>query len=223
MSALLANWRSVRRYKDEPVPDQIISVLLEAARRAPSWENVQPWHFVAVRDPGTKEKLSKLALNQKQVLKAPVVIACFGDLCAWNRERCRKSLVELREAGVVPASDEVIDKHILTNPVLTPELLGKNVVLARTLESLSYAVAFMCVEAVNQGLGCCVIGAFGNEITGAGAELYSELRGEMAVPEGFVLMVLLPLGVPAEQPKARPRKALGEIASVGKFGRQWNS
>ena len=40
------NWRSIRKYKNEPVPAETLKKVLEAGRRAPSWENVQPWHFI---------------------------------------------------------------------------------------------------------------------------------------------------------------------------------
>ena len=71
---------SVRSFSDiEPSEDQISSIL-EAGRLAPSWVNVQPWHFVAIRNRETKELLSKLANRQVQIAQAPVVIACCGDL-----------------------------------------------------------------------------------------------------------------------------------------------
>ena len=42
--------RSVRKYQDTPVPDEIIREVLEAARRSPSWANTQVWRFIVVKD-----------------------------------------------------------------------------------------------------------------------------------------------------------------------------
>jgi len=50
--------RSIRRYRREPVPEEILEGILEAGRQAPSAANRQPWHFVVVTDPGLKERLS---------------------------------------------------------------------------------------------------------------------------------------------------------------------
>ena len=50
--------RSVRRYRGEPVPDDVIGRILEAGRQAPSAANRQPWHFVVVTDQETKDKLA---------------------------------------------------------------------------------------------------------------------------------------------------------------------
>lgn len=50
--------RTIRRYKKEPIPDEIRDRILEAGRQAPSAANRQPWHFVVVTDPKVKEKLA---------------------------------------------------------------------------------------------------------------------------------------------------------------------
>jgi len=50
--------RSVRRYRGEPVPDDVMGRILEAGRQAPSAANRQPWHFVVVTDQETKDKLA---------------------------------------------------------------------------------------------------------------------------------------------------------------------
>ena len=42
--------RSVRRYKADPVPDDVLHRVLEAARFSPSGKNLQPWKFILVQD-----------------------------------------------------------------------------------------------------------------------------------------------------------------------------
>ena len=43
--------RSVRKYRPDPVNDETLEAVLEAARWAPSWANNQCWRFVVVREP----------------------------------------------------------------------------------------------------------------------------------------------------------------------------
>ena len=49
--------RSIRKYKDEPVPEDVINSILEAGRLSPSAVNRQPWHFVVVKDQKIKEEI----------------------------------------------------------------------------------------------------------------------------------------------------------------------
>ncbi len=49
--------RSIRRYKPDPVPDDVLRQIFEAARVAPSAGHRQPWHFIVVQDAATKAQL----------------------------------------------------------------------------------------------------------------------------------------------------------------------
>lgn len=53
--------RSVRDFSDRPVPRGIIETCLKAAGTAPSGANLQPWHFVVVRNPATKQRIREAA------------------------------------------------------------------------------------------------------------------------------------------------------------------
>jgi len=81
--ALLKGRRSIRRYKDEPVPDDLLSEVLEAGRWAPSASNRQPWDFVVVRDPEIRAAVAEHAaycfIKWAHVEEAPVIIALCGD------------------------------------------------------------------------------------------------------------------------------------------------
>jgi len=67
--------KSIRDYKDEPIPENKLLKVLEAARLAPSGGNRQEWKFVVVKDTERKKQLSKIANGQSHVASAPVVIA----------------------------------------------------------------------------------------------------------------------------------------------------
>ena len=53
--------RSIRRFTSDPVPDELVDKILEAARWAPSGENEQPWKLIVVRDPETRNKIGQIA------------------------------------------------------------------------------------------------------------------------------------------------------------------
>jgi nitroreductase len=83
MSAILSR-RSVRHYKPDPVKQDDINTVLEAARWAPSWANTQCWRFVVVRDPAARAELAG-TLNPGNpataaITEAPVVIAACAEL-----------------------------------------------------------------------------------------------------------------------------------------------
>lgn len=68
--------RSIRRYKDTPVPRASILKVLKAARIAPSAGHRQPWHFIVVEDEVAREKL---AGRSGWAAKAPVMIVGVAD------------------------------------------------------------------------------------------------------------------------------------------------
>lgn len=85
--------RSIRRFKDRPVEDEKLQAILEAARQAPSWANMQCWRFIVVNDPATKDTISDLSYVEsffsplgyktnpakKGLSEAPVIIVACAD------------------------------------------------------------------------------------------------------------------------------------------------
>ena len=71
--------RATRHFKPDPVPEDLLRRVLDAARWAPSGSNLQPTHFVVVTDPGLKDRLYPACMDQRQVREAPAVIVLTGD------------------------------------------------------------------------------------------------------------------------------------------------
>lgn len=71
--------RSIRSFKDEDVPADLLEKLIDAARQAPSAGNIQPWEFIIIRKHGTKKRLAEAALNQTFIEQAPIVIVVCAD------------------------------------------------------------------------------------------------------------------------------------------------
>ena len=72
---VLVKRRSIRKYKDTPVPKNKIIKILEAARIAPSASHRQPWHFVVVENKETIKKLAK----RDWAAEAPIMIVGLAD------------------------------------------------------------------------------------------------------------------------------------------------
>lgn len=66
--------RSVRAFKEEPIPEDKLETILKAAKWAPSAGNQQPWEFVVVREASIQEKLVQNAYGQEFIQEAPIVI-----------------------------------------------------------------------------------------------------------------------------------------------------
>lgn len=77
--------RSVRAYRPEPPPRELVEKVLEAARLAPSAANFQPWHFFVITDPAKRAAL-KQAYGAGWFVSAPVIVlACAVPDAAWKR------------------------------------------------------------------------------------------------------------------------------------------
>ena len=71
--------RSVRKFKSDAVPEELIERILDAGRWAPSGLNNQPWRFAIVRDRELIKEISKLTHYRRIVLGAQVLIPVFID------------------------------------------------------------------------------------------------------------------------------------------------
>ncbi len=85
--------QSVRKYKEDPIPEKALMRVLEAARLAPSGKNIQPWKFIIVKDKVLKEKLAQASAGQFFMAEAPIIIVgCgFPDNCYARMGRYMKS------------------------------------------------------------------------------------------------------------------------------------
>ena len=79
------NRASVRSFTGEDVPEETVEKLLQAAIRAPTAGNLQPWRFFVVRDARVKRALAEAAGGQSFIERAPVVIVVAADLDASAR------------------------------------------------------------------------------------------------------------------------------------------
>ncbi|MBU4460891.1 MAG: nitroreductase family protein, partial [Verrucomicrobia bacterium] len=82
---LAAKRISVRGYLPDPVPDEMLTKILETARMAPSAANRQPWHIVVLRDEAARRAVYA-AYPRDWLLQAPVLlVVCVEPAAAWTR------------------------------------------------------------------------------------------------------------------------------------------
>lgn len=127
---LIHERRSVRSYNDKPVPVELISRAIEAARLAPSAHNSQPWKFIVVDNAAIKNLVAAACTSprvpiNKFVPRAPVIVAVVSE---------RKGLLMRVGSLLKRRAFHMID--------------------------LGIAAEHFCLQAHDDGLGTCMIGWF---------------------------------------------------------------
>ncbi|MFT6397010.1 MAG: nitroreductase [Bradymonadia bacterium] len=77
--------RSVRRFADEPIPDEVVERCLDLALLAPTSSNLQCWEFYRVIDPTKKEALVKACLSQPAAATAAELIVAVARIDTWKQ------------------------------------------------------------------------------------------------------------------------------------------
>lgn len=195
----IKNRRSIRKYKPDPVPDEVILELLEYARLAPSAHNSQPWRFVVLKDEAIRKKLRPYAYGLQFVESVPCVIVCCVDLGVHSMKTTRRRLKELLVAGVLDDVGEV------NYDPLASVAEGDDAHLWRFLESCRFnsaiATEHIVLAALAFGLGTCWIHMFRP----------GEVHKLLKLPDNIAVVSLLALGYPDQSPPPRPRLPLPDI------------
>ncbi len=127
--------RSIRKYTEKPISEEIIAQLLESARLAPSGSNSQPWHFIIVRSESTRKKIAEVSHNQKWMVSATVHIVCVADIRSRISEDIQLSINED-----------------------SPQMEVKQII-----RDTSIAATHIVLEAESIGLGACWVAWFTQE------------------------------------------------------------
>lgn len=76
---VLVQQKSVGTFKDKPVGEEMVQLLLRAAGCAPSWGDGRPWHFVVLQDKKIITRIPEFHPESAVLLKCPLAIALFGE------------------------------------------------------------------------------------------------------------------------------------------------
>ena len=205
--------RSVR-YMDptKPVERTKIQKMLEAARRASHWGNVQSLRAVVVeRSTASKEVIDSLEayIGNFQVKVAPVVIVWYLDAAAVEQQPDRlREIVEARAMGIdLDETREVLEKRVIPFfEMLTEALKGPGL----SEVDCGQGIAQATLVAFEEGLGTCLLGS------AKAAELITYL----GLPDQARILCLQTVGYAAEDVYAsgqRPRLPFGELYKLNHF------
>lgn len=107
VTRLIQSHRSIRKYEDKPIADEVLQDILGCAQWAPSSHHVQAYSVIVVRSSETKETLSALSGNQRWVKECPVFLVFCADYyrlqqaCARHGEKLVADEVESLLVGAV--------------------------------------------------------------------------------------------------------------------------
>jgi nitroreductase len=203
--------RSIRRWKPDPVPENLILKALDLAIWAPNGGNHQNWRFVFVND-------------QKQIVAMANAVQAKADLMvSWPESaqfpdevvryqanssfwRCAPVCIAVLTEEYQSVADQLLKIRVKKDPSAQPIIEARQMVNSG-LQSVSAAVAYMLLALHVEGLG-------GIWLTGC-IVAKSEIESLLHVPAGFNLVAMVAVGFPDEQPK-KTRKPLAEVVLYGK-------
>ncbi len=203
---LLRRRRSVRRFKPTLIPDEYIEKMIEAARWSPSGANAQPWEFIIVKDPETKNKIAEC---YQQIRHGQYVIeqTRVEDL-RHHQLRTPPKLMLFKDASAIIVVCG--DRRTFQATVLAGRFLGGEGSMDATYQkNIGNAIYGLHLAAATLGLGA--------QWLTVGAEWEQLLKPLLDVPLVLTIHTLVPVGYPAYEPPPPYRRTLEEITHYEKY------
>jgi nitroreductase len=187
--------RAMRRLKPDPVDDELIWKILEAAIRAPSGGNRQPWSFMVIRDDDTKRKIGEWYLE------------------AWNATygRAKDTVTADAQGARMYSSADHLAQNLADVPVFIIGIV--RTVGAGTSSSGSYI--FPAIQ--NLMLAARALG-LGTTLTTLHRAHEADVKELLGVPEGFETACLIPIGWPKGKFGMGARRPVEEVTHWEKWG-----
>ena len=183
--SLFAKRQSVRRYKPDPVPDEHIRLILDAARRAPTSGNQQPWKFLVVKDPARIERLRARCLDLAE--------SRYGAGLTPEERAQRRAAIEKNLAGYFSAPVYVV---VLTD--------SKSVYPTYNHYDGPLAAGYLMLAARALGYGTVFI-------TDSIPE--AATKDAFEIPDRYQRVCITPIGVPDGWPEPKPKKKLEDLVA----------
>jgi len=185
ITSLLQRRTSVRKFQQQPVPEEVIQDMLEAARLSPSGGNEQPWMFGVITDCAVIRQISRLAHGQRWIAAAPLLIL-LCTICVDDRRGGRD-----------------IQKHRYPHFSCEISQMPQELYWALNQEEHQTKIpgTHMVLTALEHGLGSCWVSRF--SVKGV-AEL-------LRLPPHCIPAEILVFGYPVFAQEPRSKKSLEEI------------
>ncbi|HOU54388.1 MAG TPA: nitroreductase family protein [Myxococcota bacterium] len=186
--------RTVQAFEPEGLllDRQTLEDLVQEASLSPSDHNLQPWRFLIIRDRARKEDLYLCTGRSRKVREASALILVCGDLQA-DREALREAERQVQAGERTPEDLGALRERLAS--VLPPDRSADRMMLA--VRDASMAAMALLLVATERGLGTALIGSLDE----------SALRWTFHIPDRYVPVVVLALGLPAlDHPPLEPRR-----------------
>ena len=212
--------RSIRKLSPDPVPEALITRVLEAATQAPSGGNAQNWGFVVVRDKALRETVG--AIYRKGSDIAAKVYAARGRPAHQSEAQYRRFM----------GSGQWLWDHMAEAPVLVVVCTLQRAMPARDklppdvdydgelayLDRIRGASIFPAVQ--NILLSCRALG-LGTVLTTNHIRCEDELKRLLGIPADVATVALMPIGWPLQNFGPLTRKPVSEVAYADRWGEAW--
>jgi nitroreductase len=209
---------SIRRLRSDPVPDEIITKILDAAIRAPSGSNAQSWIFIVVKDAETRRQLGAVYRKASDIL---MKLYAGAPRPPHMDERKYQRFMQ----AVTHLFEHMGDAPVLLVPCLKASMWAgaSNLpadVKARMATSARLAGSSIYPAVQNVILACRAFG-LGTVLTTIHAFFEEEVREILKLPADVQTYALMPVGYPQGHHYPVKRKALREVASLDRYGNPW--
>jgi nitroreductase len=215
--------RSIRRLKPDPVPEELITAILDAAIRAPSGGNAQSWAFVVVRDPDKRQQLGAIYRKASDIAEA--IYAARGRPPHLSEQQFARMMTmgahlwdHMGEAPVllIPCAHRPI---VPTPEALPPDIAarwGEEVAYADRVRGASIYPAVQNIILACRGLG------LGTVITTNHIRCEGEVKTLLGIPEDVSTFALMPIGWPIDKFGPLTRRPLAEVVHSDRWGSRWS-
>ncbi len=214
--------RSLRRFKDDPVPEALLEQVLDAAIRAPSAGNAQNWAFILVRNGQLRSALGEIYRKASRI--ADAMYAARGrppHLSESQFQSMMKSGSHLWDhMGEAP----VILIPCLRRPLAPPPDSLPADIRAHYDDELVYlqrirgASIYPAVQ--NILLTCRALG-LGTTITTNHIRCEAEVRKLLALPDDYDTFAMMPIGWPVDSFGPLTRRPLSEVVHLDGWAQTW--
>jgi nitroreductase len=210
--------RSLRRLKPDPVPDELITRILDAAIRAPSAGNAQNWAFVVVRDAGLRHQLGVIYRKASDIAEA--VYAARGRPPHLSDRQFARMLEGGAHLWNHLGEAPVLLIPCQPRPLVPPREKLPPAVAAHYDNELAYAArirgASIYPAVQNILLACRALG-LGVVITTNHIRCEDEVKSLLGIPEDVDTFALMPIGWPIDKFGPLTRRPLAEVVHTDRW------
>jgi nitroreductase len=201
----MSTTRSIRRYRPDPIPDDVLRTILEAATWAPSGSNTQSWRLLVVRDPDRRRQIGDLYRKAFEEFYPAERLAAETDP---SRHRMMAGAIYLAEhMGVEPP---VLVLFCRDDPSHNSPTSPSGMRSWTRGSSVYPAVQNLLLAARASGLGGC--------LTTIHLRYETEVKALLGIPDDMDTYALVPLGYPRDRFGPLRRRPVEEVTYLDTWG-----